>query len=122
MTKTAPPVAVANLLAELPTALAEERFEVLASGPAVRIERIVSPPQATPGEWYDQDGDEWVVLLAGGATLEIAGRPPIALAPGDHLVLPAHQRHRVLNTAAEGLTVWLAVHYSGEWPTTGEPP
>ena len=77
-----------------------------------RVERIVSTGQATPpGEWYDQDGDEWVVLLSGAAGLlfegEAAARP---LEPGDWVLIPAHARHRVEWTAADEPTVWLAVH------------
>ena len=43
-----------------------ELFETLATGAgSIRVERIVSNGQVTPeGEWYDQDLDEWVVVLA----------------------------------------------------------
>ena len=42
-----------------------ELFETLATGAgSIRVERIVSNGQVTPeGEWYDQDPDEWVVVL-----------------------------------------------------------
>jgi cupin 2 domain-containing protein len=33
------------------------------------------------------------------------------LSPGDHVIIPAHVRHRVEWTDAEHPTVWLAVHY-----------
>jgi cupin 2 domain-containing protein len=40
----------------------------------VRFERIVSAGQATPVDApYDQDHDEWVLLLAGSAGLWIEG-------------------------------------------------
>ncbi len=109
------PVA-ANLFSDLSTSAAEEVFTALVEAPAVRVERIVSPPgHATPpGSWYDQEQDEWVVLLRGGAALEIEGQPlPVELAPGDHVLLPAHLRHRVASTAPGEVTVWLAVHYRG---------
>ncbi|NTV46153.1 MAG: hypothetical protein HGB11_06455, partial [Chlorobiales bacterium] len=36
----------------------------------MRLERIVSEGHATPGgEWFDQEWDEWVILLSGSATL-----------------------------------------------------
>ena len=54
-----------------------ETVELLLERPGVRIERIVSTGQTTPpGQWYDQSGDEWVALLAGRATLRLAGRRP----------------------------------------------
>lgn len=109
-----PGPAVANLFRDLPEPLPEELFTVLAEGEGARLERIVSPPgHATPaGEWYDQDRDEWVIVLRGGAGLEIAGREALVeLGPGDHLLLPARLRHRVAWTAPDQPTVWLAVHY-----------
>ena len=74
----------------------------------LRIERIVSSASPDPVV-YDQTQDEWVILLEGSATLEIAGEP-IDLGPGDHLFIPAHTPHRVLATRPEPRCVWLAVH------------
>ena len=82
--------------------------------PGARLERIVSRGHRTPdGEWYDQEWDEWVVVLSGRATLLVEGEPePIPLVPGDSLVLPAHVRHRVEWTDPAADTVWLALHYA----------
>jgi cupin 2 domain-containing protein len=101
-----------NLFADLAPA-PEEQFTTLAAGAQVRIERIVSSGQASPpGFWYDQDQAEWVVLLAGAAGLRFEDEAePRVLRPGDHLHIAAHRRHRVEWTEAEGLTVWLAVHF-----------
>lgn len=106
------PVSQQNLLAPLAAASAAEYFETLLQRPGVRVERIVSHGQTTPaGEWYDQDWDEWVLLLAGGALLLIEGEPgPRRLLPGEALLLPAHCRHRVEWTDPETPTVWLALH------------
>ena len=94
-----------NLFAT-PVPSSGERFDELARFGNTTIERIVS--SAEPGaDPYDQAQDEWVVLLAGHAQLEVAGRP-VDLGPGDHVSLPAHTPHRVLSTSAG--TVWLAVH------------
>jgi cupin 2 domain-containing protein len=103
----------ANLLAEIPPALKQERVTVLVGTPEVRIERIVSTGQASPpGFWYDQEWAEWVVVLAGSAGLRLEGEASVRhLSPGDHVIIPAHVRHRVEWTDAERPTVWLAVHY-----------
>jgi cupin 2 domain-containing protein len=81
----------------------------------VKLERIVSHGHATPeAGWYDQEQDEWVMLLAGAAGLLIEGEGERALAPGDALLLPAHCRHRVTWTAPDQPTVWLALHLAAE--------
>ena len=100
-----------NLLADLPDASAEEVFETLAEWPGIRLERIVSNGQITPeGEWYDQEQDEWVIVLAGAARLLIEDEGEMALGPGDSVFLPAHKRHRVTWTDTGQPTVWLALH------------
>lgn len=65
-----------NLFSDTPTHADEEQLNDILSRPGLRIERIVSTGQASPpGFWYDQDWDEWVVLLSGGAGLAIEGKP-----------------------------------------------
>ena len=84
-----------------------ERFDALvAHASGTRIEHIVSTPTADDAR-YDQDHDEWVVLLDGAATLDIAGTA-YDLTPGTWAWLPAHTPHRVMRCAPE--TRWLAVH------------
>lgn len=99
-----------SLFRDLPSASEDaERFEDLLTRPGARIERIVSSGQSTPpGVWLDQAWDEWVLLVRGRAGLSLEGEPPVTLGPGDHLLIPAHRRHRVDWT--ETPTVWLAVH------------
>jgi len=101
-----------NILAELPDARAHEVLDVLLARGGVTLQRIVSHGQATPdGEWYDQDTDEWVVVLIGGAGLELEGEGSVReLGPGDFVFLPARERHRVAWTSADEPTVWLAIH------------
>lgn len=104
-----------NLFRDIPEALPEELFQTLAESGAVRIERIVSEGQATPqGEWYDQELDEWVLLISGGATLQFEGdADALVLKPGDHILIPAGCRHRVERTDNREKTIWLAVHFGG---------
>lgn len=99
-------------LFELPRELLrEELFERLAGGGDVLVERIVSGGQATPpGEWLEQERDEWVALLQGRAELVFADGSRAALRPGDALVIPARSRHRVERTSAHPPCIWLAVH------------
>ena len=105
---------VNNLFTDLPGEMPDEVCTRIVQGAGVRIERIVSRGQASPpGFWYDQGTNEWVLLVKGSALLRFFDGREIALAPGDHLLIPRHVRHRVERTAPEGDTVWLAVHYTG---------
>jgi len=102
-----------NLLRDLPDAGVGEITEAIVGGPGVRIERIVSLGQASPpGFWYDQAEAEWVVLLAGAASLRFADEPEARLiGPGDWVEIAPHRRHRVDWTDPAQPTVWLAVFY-----------
>jgi cupin 2 domain-containing protein len=103
-----------NIFAGLPLATLPDELitDLLAMG-NLRIERIVSTGQASPaGHWWDQDWNEWVILLRGGARLLFEGEEePRSLSPGDYVHILAHRRHRVLWTDPADLTIWLAVHY-----------
>jgi cupin 2 domain-containing protein len=102
-----------NLLADIPEQLPQELVEVLASAPGVRIERIVSHGHCSPdGFWYDQDDNEFVMLLSGAARLLFEGdAKPIEMKLGSYVNIAAHQRHRVEWTDPDVKTVWLVVFY-----------
>ena len=78
----------------------------------VRIERIVSRGHSSPpGFWFDQDQEEWVLLLKGAAAIRFeAPAHVIELKEGAYLSIPAHTRHRVEWTQRDTETVWLAIH------------
>ncbi|MBI2921618.1 MAG: cupin domain-containing protein [Planctomycetes bacterium] len=103
-----------NLASDLPPRVPNEIFEPLLAGRGFRLERIVSTGQITPpGTWFDQDEEEWVLLLAGAARLKFEGDAyDVALKPGDALLIPAHRRHRVEWTDTATATVWIAVYFS----------
>ena len=102
----------ANIFADIPEKLTDELFECIIKKNNIIVERIVSNGHVTPaGQWYDQKGDEWVILLQGQATLLFEkNQQLINLIPGDYLLIPAHTRHRVEWTLPDFNTLWLAVH------------
>ena len=102
-----------NLFSDLPSSVKNEIFEVLASSQDIRIERILSKGQTTPaGEWYDQELNEFVILLKGRANVVFEGEHELYdLKPGDFINIPAHTRHRVEWTEENKVSVWLAVYY-----------
>ena len=102
-----------NLFSPLPDAHAAERVDMLLTLPGVRNERIVSQGQASPpGFWYDQEEGEWVLLLAGAATVRFADETDARLlSPGDWLEIAPNRRHRVDWTDPASVTIWLAVFY-----------
>ncbi len=104
-----------NNIFDLPSSLPKDRelFESIVSTDNISIERIISTGQTTPpGKLYDQDREEWVILLQGKAILAYADGSKIKLTAGDYLFIPAHQKHRVEYTSSEPPCIWLAVHGS----------
>jgi cupin 2 domain-containing protein len=100
---------VDNLFADIPDPAGGEQVRTLALRRYMRVERIVSNGQGSPpGFWYDQENDEWVVLLQGTAKLAFADGRSCELKSGDYLMIRRHLKHRVEETSADA--VWLAVH------------
>lgn len=59
-----------NVFADIPRSLPNELVTTLIESDNVRIERIVSFGHVSPnGFWYDQDYNEWVMVLKGAATV-----------------------------------------------------
>ncbi len=101
-----------NIFANIPAELPAERIETLITRPGLRIERIVSRGHSSPpGFWYDQDENEWVVLLQGAARLRFEEGEVLELTQGSIAEIAAHRRHRVDWTESGRDTVWLAVFY-----------
>ncbi len=98
-----------SLLPLLSSPLDGERFDDLLVRPGVRIERIESHGHTTPPDRpYVQDWDEWVLVLAGEAELDLDGPGLRRLGTGEALLIPAGTAHRVTYTADP--TIWLAIH------------
>lgn len=101
-------VSVKNIFSQSTAFAVGEEFLTLLENSGIKIERIVSHSHASPADfWYDQDGDEWVMVMRGAATLEFAGGELIEMTAGDYLTIPRHLKHRVARTSEE--TIWLAV-------------
>jgi cupin 2 domain-containing protein len=102
-----------NIFSNIPKDIPQEIFEEIMTGRNCKIERIISKGHATPeGQWYDQDKNEWVILLKGNAVLLFEGNDiPFKLQPGDYINITAHMKHRVEWTDQTEETIWLAINY-----------
>ncbi len=101
-----------NIFADIPSDLTTEVFESLVDSDKVKVERIISKGHSSPQSgWYDQDTNEWVIVLKGEAIILFDDQRSYHLKVGDHLKIKTHQKHKVSWTAADVETIWLAVHY-----------
>src|SRR5436305_10423321 len=73
-----------------------ERTEVVARVRNLVIEEILSGSLERPVD-YRQEQDEWVVVLAGAAVLNVSGER-VDLHSGDWVLLPAGTPHRLVET------------------------
>lgn len=90
----------------------KEVFETLVDNEAVIIERIVSSGHRSPQSgWYDQEKDEWVLLLKGSAEVVFEDQAVVKLRVGDFVHIPSHCKHKVSWTDPDQATLWLAVHF-----------
>ena len=102
-------IRVDNLFANLPQLSGSEQSLNLFESSSIKIQRIVSHSYSSPSDfWYDQDEDEWVIVLRGEATIEFKGGELVRMKEGDYMTIPRHVKHRVQQTDPE--TIWLAVH------------
>ncbi|WP_294141869.1 cupin domain-containing protein [uncultured Sanguibacteroides sp.] len=89
----------------------KELVTVLLRKENVRVERIVSTGQVSPeGFWYDQEEDEWVMIVQGEAVLNVEGEWK-ELKQGDYLFLPKHCKHRVEKTGEKPPCIWLCLFW-----------
>lgn len=105
-------MAVDNIYNNIPRLPDQEIVESLLKVEQVKIERIISRGHKSPASgWYDQDQNEWVMVLKGNASIAFENGRVIDLSEGDYINIAAHTKHRVIRTAAETETIWLAIHY-----------
>lgn len=101
---------MANIFNNIPSDLPNELFEDILITENFRVERIVSKGQTSPDTgWYDQDENEWIIVLTGYGVIEFITGIKVTLKQGDYLNIKAHEKHRVIETSADENTVWLAI-------------
>jgi cupin 2 domain-containing protein len=109
MTTASHPVTRGRLADRAAAPARGERTDELVRHGNLVVEQILSGTLDGPAD-YVQEQDEWVVVVAGGAVLEVGGER-LELAARDWVLLPAGTPHRLVST--EPGTEWLAVHL---WP------
>ncbi|MCG8672505.1 MAG: cupin domain-containing protein [Pseudomonadales bacterium] len=101
-----------NIFDKIPDDLLNEQFQDIISTPGVRIERIISKGHSSPQSgWYDQQENEWVIVLEGAGVVVFEDGREFKLKKGDYLNIPQHTKHKVKWTDPSNITVWLAVFY-----------
>ena len=79
----------------------EERFFEIFKNEKIKIEKIVSNGQISPENfWYEQEQNEFVLVLEGYAILEFENRE-VELKKGDCLNIKAMEKHRVKFTSLD---------------------
>ena len=70
---------VRNIFSKIPECVPNELFEDIITAEHCKIERIVSEGHASPkeGDWYDQEKNEWVMVVKGRAGLRFEGEDEI---------------------------------------------
>ncbi len=103
---------LSNIFESIPDNLDEEVVDLIVQNKNAKIERIISRGQTSPvSGWYDQEKDEWVIVLTGEAIISFENGKEVHLKAGDHINISAHTKHKVKWTDPKTETVWLAVHY-----------
>lgn len=101
-----------NIFESIPKSLEKELVEVLAQSDQVTIERIISKGHRSPKSgWYDQDRNEWVIVLKGEAVISFEDGKEVNLKVGSYTHIPAHNKHKVCWTNPITETIWLAIYY-----------
>ncbi len=101
-----------NIFNNIPSEIPNEIFEDIISTEKLRIERIISKGQTSPDNgWYDQNENEWLIVLSGYGVIEYINGVKVTLKQGGYLNIKAHEQHRVIETSSDEATVWLAIFY-----------
>ena len=100
-----------DLLKNIPDKSKDEIFETILEKKDIKIERIISYGQTTAKDyWYDQDQDEFVLILKGKAKIKYELGEIIQLDEGSSIYIKAHEKHQVIYTTNP--TIWLAIFFN----------
>jgi cupin 2 domain-containing protein len=104
---------IENIFENIPNDISKEVTKKIFESKKIRIEKIISKGHSSPkGFWYDQEENEWVILLKGKAKLLFENETEsVLLSEGDFVNIPSHTKHRVEWTEASAVTIWLAIFY-----------
>jgi cupin 2 domain-containing protein len=103
---------VKNIFEDIPEKADKEFLEILFQNDSVKLERIVSRGHSSPKIfWYDQDKNEFVLLISGNATIAFDDGSIIKINPGDFFIIPANKKHRVEYTDPKEKSIWLTAYF-----------
>ena len=106
---------IENIFKDIKIDKNNEQFFDLLKTKNIRIEKIVSNGQTSPKDfWYDQDENEFIIVLKGEAVLEVKQNNDIEeynLKEGDFLDVKSNVKHHVKYTSLDEPTIWLAFFY-----------
>mgnify|MGYP000359670791 CR=1 FL=1 len=101
-----------NIFGSIPCEIDKEIFTDLFKHENIRIERIVSKGQISPENgYYDQNENEWVMVLQGAGIIAFDDDSEVKLEKGDYLNIPKNKKHKVTWTDPDFVTIWLAIFY-----------
>ncbi|MEZ8038283.1 MULTISPECIES: cupin domain-containing protein [unclassified Vibrio] len=103
---------MSNIYSDVPSSIPDEIFNDIITTENVRIERIISHGHRSPEQgWYDQNENEWVMVLEGQGVIEFEDGRVVTLSKGDYINIAAREKHKVVGTDRDVVTIWLAVFY-----------
>ena len=101
-----------NIFSNVPQKFEKEIIQEILKTDKFSVERIISECHSSPKDyWYDQETNEFVLLISGSAGIMFEDKELKTLNPGDYLLIEAHKKHRVDWTDSKTKTVWLTIHY-----------
>lgn len=87
----------------------QEIIENLFSNEKIKFEKIISNGVCSPiSFWYDQDENEFILIIDGNAILEFEDGI-LKMKKGDYFIIKAHLKHRVKWTSKDCL--WFCVFF-----------
>jgi len=77
----------------------------------IKIKKIISVSYSDDNnKWYDQDEDEWVMVLRGKAGIKFSDGEIINMQEGDYIFIPQHKKHQIIYTSNNPPCFWLAIY------------